>query len=177
MQKVSKQSLAMLALSILLAISIALTFTFAVLQDEKTATGTITFSGEASVAWTGGTADTEEGSIKFSLTNADFTFSVEEGQTVATLTNAATSFEDISVTFTNTSATALTWTIDTPKTDAQVEYKSGTSLTGSFAAGTGDESGNTVTKNLADILTGIKVLNADQADLEIEFIITASIGA
>ena len=45
MQKVSKQSLAMLALSILLAISIALTFTFAGLYDSKTAKGTITFSG------------------------------------------------------------------------------------------------------------------------------------
>ncbi len=53
MQKVSKQSLAMIALSILLAISIALTFTFAALQDRKTATGTITFSGDASVTWSG----------------------------------------------------------------------------------------------------------------------------
>ena len=49
MQKVSKQSLAMIALSILLAISIALTFTFAALQDSKTATGTITFSGEVGI--------------------------------------------------------------------------------------------------------------------------------
>ena len=44
MQKVSKQSLAMIALSILLAISIALTFTFAALSASKTATGTITFN-------------------------------------------------------------------------------------------------------------------------------------
>ena len=43
MQKVSKQSLAMIALSILLAISIALTFTFAALSAEKEATGTISF--------------------------------------------------------------------------------------------------------------------------------------
>ena len=49
MQKVSKQSLAMLALSILLAISIALTFTFAGLTDQKTATGTITFNGNVAI--------------------------------------------------------------------------------------------------------------------------------
>ena len=49
MQKVSKQSLAMIALSILLAISIALTFTFAALSDKKTATGTITFSGASAL--------------------------------------------------------------------------------------------------------------------------------
>ena len=52
MQKVSKQSLAMIALSILLAISIALTFTFAGLQDSKTAKGTITFTGNVSLVMT-----------------------------------------------------------------------------------------------------------------------------
>ena len=55
MQKVSKQSLAMLALSILLAISIALTFTFAALTaQQKTATGTITFNGTLAITMSGG---------------------------------------------------------------------------------------------------------------------------
>ena len=49
MQKVSKQSLAMLALSILLAISIALTFTFASLTAQKTASGEITFQGDVAI--------------------------------------------------------------------------------------------------------------------------------
>ena len=49
MQKVSKQSLAMIALSILLAISIALTMTFAALSDSKQANGTITFSGNVAL--------------------------------------------------------------------------------------------------------------------------------
>ena len=53
MQKVSKQSLAMIAHSILLAISIALTFTFAALTTKKTATGTITFTGKYSITMTG----------------------------------------------------------------------------------------------------------------------------
>ena len=67
MQKVSKQSLAMLALSILLAISIALTFTFANLYDTKTATGTISFEGTVAIQF--GTSFTEsEGSYSLSLT-------------------------------------------------------------------------------------------------------------
>ena len=49
MQKVSKQSLAMLALSILLAISIALTFTFAAVSQARTATGTINFAGSSAI--------------------------------------------------------------------------------------------------------------------------------
>ena len=53
MQKVSKQSLAMIALSILLAISIALTFTFAALSSSSKATGTVTFSGNVSVKYNG----------------------------------------------------------------------------------------------------------------------------
>ncbi len=51
MQKVSKQSLAMIALSILLAISIALTMTFAALSANRTATGSITFSGNVSITY------------------------------------------------------------------------------------------------------------------------------
>ena len=70
MQKVSKQSLAMIALSILLAISIALTFTFAALSDQKTATGTITFSGDVSIEMGAGFTAVEgnANSYKFALT-------------------------------------------------------------------------------------------------------------
>ena len=54
MQKVSKQSLAMIALSILLAISIALTFTFALTAaKQKQANGTITFGGEVAILMIG----------------------------------------------------------------------------------------------------------------------------
>ena len=73
MQKVSKQSLAMLALSILLAISIALTFTFAALSSTKTATGTITFTGEMGLVFAGtDVADTNNltFNIKFGSTGA-----------------------------------------------------------------------------------------------------------
>ena len=55
MQKVSKQSLAMLALSILLAISIALTFTFAAASASKTATGTIKFTGDIALEFSAAT--------------------------------------------------------------------------------------------------------------------------
>ena len=99
MQKVSKQSLAMIALSILLAISIALTFTFAALQGSKKATGTITFSEGGSVTWattSDVTADGEAGNVKFALTEADFT--IDAGGTSATLTKT---FEGAKVTFSN----------------------------------------------------------------------------
>ena len=67
MQKVSRQSLAMLALSILLAISIALTLTFAALSDSKTATGTITFSGNVALELTG--FDGSEPTYTFTIDN------------------------------------------------------------------------------------------------------------
>ncbi len=57
MQKVSKQSLAMIALSILLAISIALTFTFAALSAQKEITGTIQFSGGKAIVLNGAADD------------------------------------------------------------------------------------------------------------------------
>ena len=71
MQKVSKQSLAMIALSILLAISIALTFTFAAIAGKTDkATGTITFSGDVAIQMAGFEGTT--GAYTFTLTeNAD----------------------------------------------------------------------------------------------------------
>ncbi len=76
MQKVSKQSLAMLALSILLAISIALTFTFAALTAQRTATGSITFSGNVAITYDG------------SETNGTFTLTPDYAeQTIAVPTN------------------------------------------------------------------------------------------
>ena len=77
MQKVSKQSLAMIALSILLAISIALTFTFALLTDSKTATGTIKFSGSGSLSWSGfkGITAASSENITFSLDESDYQIS------------------------------------------------------------------------------------------------------
>ena len=73
MQKVSKQSLAMLALSILLAISIALTFTFAALNSTKTATGTITFSGNVSVSYTAAGTESTDGSVS-TITLGEITY-------------------------------------------------------------------------------------------------------
>jgi len=70
MQKqVSKQSLAMVALSILLAISIALTFTFAAFVGTKTATGTITFSAGGTLEW----------SVDTVAVDSNWTGNVEDG--------------------------------------------------------------------------------------------------
>ncbi len=96
MQKVSKQSLAMLALSILLAISIALTFTFAALTDSKKATGTITFSGNVALEMECGI-----GSPTGTGTTTDpfvFTYQVN-GQTSAAATVTAINAELANVTF------------------------------------------------------------------------------
>ena len=82
MQKVSKQSLAMIALSILLAISIALTFTFAALAKEKTATGTITFTGEQGIIYTGLASSAENLTFKVAY-NADGGFTLSDVNTAA----------------------------------------------------------------------------------------------
>ena len=71
MQKVSKQSLAMLALSILLAISIALTFTFAGLTNSKTAQGTITFDGNVAIVLGGTFAPGDVKDYKLTLAVSD----------------------------------------------------------------------------------------------------------
>ena len=78
MQKqVSKQSLAVLALSILLAISMALTATFAAFTAEKTATGTITFTASnVQITFSGWTGDA------LTLTNTDFEVVSAEAGTV-----------------------------------------------------------------------------------------------
>ena len=103
MQKVSKQSLAMIALSILLAISIALTFTFAALSDKKTATGTITFSGGVGLIYDGVT-DAANIDITISYDGTNYTAKVGEKNLsdvsikLATTSVAAT----INATLTNT---------------------------------------------------------------------------
>jgi len=74
MQKqVSKQSLAVLALSILLAISMALTATFASFTANKSAKATITFNaGNIAVTLSGGEWADDEGIMKITLDNAHF---------------------------------------------------------------------------------------------------------
>lgn len=77
MQKVSKQSLAMIALSILLAISIALTFTFAALNPTRTAKGTIIFSGGVGLIYDGVT-DANSIDITISYDGTNYTAKVGE---------------------------------------------------------------------------------------------------
>ena len=107
MQKVSKQSLAMLALSILLAISIALTFTFAALSGSKKATGTITFSGGFSITTTGFTNNESDESRSFTVTPSidalgNVTYAIDNGNSGAkwTITNEDTASINLGVTIT-----------------------------------------------------------------------------
>ena len=125
MQKVSKQSLAMIALSILLAISIALTFTFAALTATRTATGTITLSGTVSVEWsyTGNDyvkIDDGKGA-SINLTDGDFDFNLRDNKTVATLKSTVyAELSKLSVKITNGASSSLVWAI---KTAADTEGK------------------------------------------------------
>ena len=165
MQKVSKQSLAMIALSILLAISIALTFTFAALSDSKTAKGTITFSGEATVVWTGGTPN--GGNTTFTLVNADF----DVTSTGATLNDTGKAkLGGIKVTIKNTATTELDYSITmTAVSGATINF---TEANGTLASN--DANNGNVEKTLADLISSISFTTAQMAD-SVEFTVTASI--
>ena len=122
MQKVSKQSLAMLALSILLAISIALTFTFAAFSAaDKTATGTITFTGSLAITLAPGegqgtnavngvkiTNGTGEGNIVVEFTNNAFKF---DGTNFVLTADAIAELAKATVKVTNSNNSAYTLTV------------------------------------------------------------------
>ena len=178
MQKVSKQSLAMLALSILLAISIALTFTFAAAQVSKTATGTITFSGEYFIAWSGNASGdtnitidtTSNGNIEFSLTEACFTLEQQSDGTVdATLNSTGTTaLKKVSVMFTNATNTAVTPTIakdDTSSTQLVATFNTMTEV--------GANSSSTVT--LDAIIETLAFQDIDGSQ-EYKFVVKATMG-
>ena len=159
MQKVSKQSLAMLALSILLAISIALTFTFAAFSSSRTAEGTITFDGGIGLIYTG---ITDNDSITFTIVFG------AEGQ--PELKSGSTNLADIDLALANTSksATTLTTSIEYLDDAATAEGKVLTAMqaliekvepkTGSWNAG------DTVVEGINTLMTitNIEELSAEQ---------------
>ena len=117
MQKqVSKQSLAMVALSILLAISIALTFTFAAFSTSKTVTSTVTFTApslsitlELPTEHTHAVLDTESGNITVTLEQTDFTI---DGNGIMTIKEAVeTEIAAISFSIVSTVANAYAYSI------------------------------------------------------------------
>ena len=184
MQKVSKQSLAMIALSILLAISIALTVTFAAMQDSKTATGTITFTGGASVAWNLNDANTayanvSGGNLTITLDNDDFDFADNSGITKATLKSAVwTELQKITLTIKNTSSTSLNYKVSlTSDGEGITENFTTTEIKGTLTNATGDDTNGVVNKNFIDIFTSEFVVdNADEFTTG-TFEVTAEIGA
>ena len=161
MQKTSKQGLAILALSILLAISFALTITFASFRVTESATGTVTFTGDVSVAWRDNGSGlnfvgTGDAGCSFTLNETHFQY--DAGMTTATLNDTAkTALGKIKVTFTNSSALAMTWTVapDTKVTPTglTVDYFDG--LSGDVAAKSDEDVTHTLT--LAQIIEEITV--------------------
>ena len=110
MQKVSKQSLAMLALSILLAISIALTFTFAALaDDQKTATGTITFDGTVAIELGAGFTEAGGNAYTFELTANEAGVELADTLTIGLASSSVNSYVKVTVSaLSGNNAVALT---------------------------------------------------------------------
>ena len=99
MQKVSKQSLAMLALSILLAISIALTFTFAALAaEQKTVNGTITFQGNVAIELGEGFVSESGNTYTISLTATDTGITIPATATIGLTSNSVNAYMKVVVT-------------------------------------------------------------------------------
>ena len=174
MQKVSKQSLAMIALSILLAISIALTFTFAALSDTKKATGTITFSGGGSVVWNTSSSGVLEanganGDAKFTLTETNFTFAAD-GKT-ATLKTGVFTDED-KVTFSNESDNTMYYKVSVNITGLGGNATSSAVITADNAKGSIAKDGSAKVFTLSEILpnfalTGDNLGNVSTVTIEI----------
>ena len=160
----------MIALSILLAISIALTFTFALLSDSRTATGTIQFSGSGSVVWsTRGALEADGNNVKFELDETDFDISANGSK--GTLSAGVFSEEDF-VTFTNSSKKVMYY-----KVSVNATALVGCTLTTNFKGGTGqiDKSGNPVTFTMDQILSGLElaITNVDEMKTARAIVITA----
>ena len=163
MQKVSKQSLAMIALSILLAISIALTFTFAALQESKTAKGTIKFEGDASVTLSGG--DVAGNVMTFNLSNDDFTFDTRGGKTTAGVITSK--LDAYTIQFSNSSTVELTWKIELASTNGKaVVTLAETGLTGTLKATTAGTAVTTGHIKLSSVVASIEIADADNFEDE-----------
>lgn len=162
MQKTSKQGLAILALSILLAISFALTITFASFRVTESATGTVTFTGDVSVAWTDNGSGltfvgTGDAGCSFTLNETHFQYDAE--MTTATLNQTARdALAKIQVTFTNKSALTMAWTValDNETASQGLVVDLAENLTGDVAAKSGGING-TKELTLAQIIEEITV--------------------
>ena len=180
MQKVSKQSLAMIALSILLAISIALTVTFAATQVSKKATGSITFTGNYSIAWEGGTptdSDTSGNGMKFTLSETMFNISANSDPTkldaALNKTTGQTTLEGLKVTFTNATAQNATYTINFAQTSSDTGTVS-CELAEAVATDVTVNANSTAEVSLYDLIESFSITGATGA--EVTFTLTATIG-
>ena len=151
MQKVSKQSLAMIALSILLAISIALTFTLATLSDTKTAKGTITFNGTVALELGAGFTSGSRG-YSFTLTAAaNGAISIPDNLTIGLTSSSSNAHIKIAITKgSEKNASAVTLAAKT--TGLSTLYNaSGTTFTSKnkIAKGTSEKLSNLITLSAA----------------------------
>ena len=149
MQKqVSKQSLAVLALSILLAISMALTATFAAFQQTNTVTGTITFNDGFTVTASGFASGNDTGETQ------TFTTSIAYANGDATITN-----DNASAKWTiEADGVDVAWTATLANDDGQNLITQSATKSGTLADGE--------TLNLADLIVLDSTVTAEEMEAD-----------
>ena len=170
MQKVSKQSLAMIALSILLAISIALTFTFAAMNDTKTVNGTITFSGNVAIQMGFG-FEADGSNYKITLTANAAGITIPDAATIGLSSSSTDAYVRIVVSDlrgANATAGAVSVAAKSSVADYSISGKTFTS-TAKISAGANVE--------LADLIQFTVDLNELANDTAVTFTITVDANA
>ena len=168
MQKISRKSLAVVALSVLLAISMALTFTFAALNaEQRTATGTITFAGGLTITLAPGEGVNGTNGITIASSGQDLTITITDAafeySTDKFVLTAAAKADLAKATVTITSATEKTFYWDAALTDTAGEtstVKAGAEIGNDKESTDGAE----VSKTLADFISDIEITGAVSTD-------------
>lgn len=176
MQKqVSKQSLAIVALSILLTITMALTATFAAFSATNTTTGTITFIGGLTITAESDVADagvtiTKTSDQVVGVAFDNDAFQAAAGNTFVLTAAAKAVLAAYDLTATNSANKAATFTAELTINEVSnvVVTKVGesASYTKALAAKTGDTD-TTATYNLSEIISEITVSDAIAANTTI----------
>ncbi len=175
MQKVSKQSLAMIALSILLAISIALTMTFAALQSSKTANGTISFSGDVAIEFgTGFTTEDSGATYKIDLTASTDGITIPETATIGLSSSSVSAYMKITVSaLQGDNATSGTVTMARSASAAGTDFAGGTGTT--FLTAEKIAKGESV--KLSDLIQFTVNMNLLDGEEDVTFTITVDANA
>ena len=169
MRKVSKKSVAIFSLSVLLVISILLTFTYAAITaQQKEINGTITISAGLEIVITEGT---DENGITFEADGQgiNVTFGQEafeyDGANFVLTAAARTTLEDATISINATGTTTYYY-----KTTFTEPESANINMVVDTAAFTGNSTSPTTSTNLSDLITTLEV--TDSVSTENTFTIT-----